>query len=455
MSNSFNFSRSRIEAIINDSSKDIEYGDTGKKGLIIRVSPAGKKVFRLKAWNRTLKRTEQMVLGTYPDISIAAARTMVDKALHDMATGVDMVEDRKKAARAEMTLHDAFLVYIARAMEKNKRWEQDQRRYELYIEPHLGRKKVSDVTPELVEKWRSKLLQQKRRQGGTLSKGTVQRAVIVLRAIFSSGAKHVSNPCSEIDHFQPSKRLIFMKSDQLAKFYTAVQSLETPDYLRDFVLISLYTGARRSNIEAMQWEHLDLNAQLWVIPGDEMKNTEPHVVPLLEQAAEILRMRKALQLSPVWVFPSVRKGKTGHLVEPKKAWYSLVERAELPKGFRMHDLRRTMGSWQAITGASTKIIGASLGHKTEQATAHYAHLIVDPVRASMQKAADAMDEQKNVAPETLTPEGAAKILGVQTSTLASWRSSGKGPKFMKYGNRIVYRTEDVHEFIAKGRGNHK
>jgi len=53
-----------------------------------------------------------------------------------------------------------------------------------------------------------------------------------------------------------------------------------------------------------------------------------------------------------------------------------------------------MGSWQAITGSSTKIIGASLGHKTEQATAIYARLTIDPVRKSMEKAAAAMDSAK-------------------------------------------------------------
>lgn len=55
-----------------------------------------------------------------------------------------------------------------------------------------------------------------------------------------------------------------------------------------------------------------------------------------------------------------------------------------------------MGSWQAITGSSTKIIGASLGHKTEQATAIYARLTIDPIRESVERAAAAMDSAKAV-----------------------------------------------------------
>jgi integrase len=57
---------------------------------------------------------------------------------------------------------------------------------------------------------------------------------------------------------------------------------------------------------------------------------------------------------------------------------------------RIHDLRRTMGSWQARTGATMLVIGKSLGHKSQQATAVYAHLDIDPVRSAMETAAAAM-----------------------------------------------------------------
>jgi len=55
-------------------------------------------------------------------------------------------------------------------------------------------------------------------------------------------------------------------------------------------------------------------------------------------------------------------------------------------------------TWQAITGSSTKLIGASLGHKTEAATVVYARLTIDPVRESMEKAVQAMENAKD-APE--------------------------------------------------------
>jgi integrase len=57
---------------------------------------------------------------------------------------------------------------------------------------------------------------------------------------------------------------------------------------------------------------------------------------------------------------------------------------------RIHDLRRTMGSWQAKTGASMAVIGKSLGHRSIQATAVYSRLDSDPVRDAMETATSAM-----------------------------------------------------------------
>lgn len=75
---------------------------------------------------------------------------------------------------------------------------------------------------------------------------------------------------------------------------------------------------------------------------------------------------------------------------------------------RIHDLRRTLGSWQAITGASLPIIGKSLNHKSQQATAIYARLDLDPVRMSVEKATAAMLVAAGVRKSDATDgEGAA------------------------------------------------
>ena len=67
----------------------------------------------------------------------------------------------------------------------------------------------------------------------------------------------------------------------------------------------------------------------------------------------------------------------------------MLARAKLAD-VRIHDLRRTLGSWQAKQGASLAIIGKSLNHKNQNTTAIYARLDLDPIRESVNAANDAM-----------------------------------------------------------------
>jgi integrase len=113
-------------------------------------------------------------------------------------------------------------------------------------------------------------------------------------------------------------------------------------------------------------------------------------VTLLPAAMEILNRRYVERKSDEWVFPSkFADTKTGHITEPKAAWKQICKAAKI-SGVRIHDLRRTMGSWQAMTGASLSVIGKSLGHSSQSVTQIYARLNDDPVRLSMQKALTAM-----------------------------------------------------------------
>jgi len=152
------------------------------------------------------------------------------------------------------------------------------------------------------------------------------------------------------------------------------------------VLMCLLTGARRSNVEAMTWEQIDFSLDSWRIP--ETKNGESLTLPLSPDAVNILKTRKAAaKEGDKWVFPG--PGSTGHLVEPKAAWKRILQRAQL-SDLRIHDLRRTFGSWQAATGASLLVIGKSLGHKSLSATQIYSRLDLNPVRTSVNRATQAM-----------------------------------------------------------------
>ena len=43
---------------------------------------------------------------------------------------------------------------------------------------------------------------------------------------------------------------------------------------------------------------------------------------------------------------------------------------------------------------------------------------------------------------------AAALLGLSTNTLAKWRLTGAGPRYIKLGRRVVYRQSDIEAWVA-------
>lgn len=188
-----------------------------------------------------------------------------------------------------------------------------------------------------------------------------------------------------IEKFKLQARERFIQGDELPRFFEAVGG-ELNESMRDYFLLSLLTGARQANVLSMKWRDINFDRAEWRI--EETKNGTPQTVTLSPEAMEILQNRKPVD--PVaFVFPSEKLSATGHIQNPKKAWARVLTRAGLTN-LRIHDLRRTLGSWQAKTGASLAIIGKSLNHKNTNTTAIYARLDLDPVRDSVNTATSAM-----------------------------------------------------------------
>jgi integrase len=157
--------------------------------------------------------------------------------------------------------------------------------------------------------------------------------------------------------------------------------------------MALLTGARKENVMAMHWNEINLETATWRIP--RTKNDLPQNVILSPTAIELLKLRYE-DTKGSYVFPA--DSASGYVSDPKKAVMRVMQRAGIPygrkieNGVTLHDLRRTLGSWQANSGASLVIIGKSLNQKSLQATQVYARLSDDPVRQSVNKATEAMLE---------------------------------------------------------------
>ena len=115
----------------------------------------------------------------------------------------------------------------------------------------------------------------------------------------------------------------------------------------------------------------------------------------------MLQVRKENEKeTSVWVFPG--SGESGHLVEPKTVWRRVVKRSGITD-LRMHDLRRTLGSYMAMTNQSLHIIGRALGHRSATSTQVYARLANDPVRQGMEKAQREMLTAAGMLDSTVVP----------------------------------------------------
>lgn len=352
------------------------YYDAREKGLMLAVTAAGSKTFYL--YKRIEGRPERLLLGKFPDLTVENARKLAASAKGEIAMG-ENPQKAKRSIRDEMTFGALFGEYLEKHSKVHKRsWAYDEREVNKFLK-HWFNRKISSIEKAEVERLHAKV-------GKDSGLYQANRLLERIRSIFNKAADwgwDGANPATGIKKYREKSRDRFLQPEELPRFFEALAN-EPNEAARDFFMISLLAGARKSNTLAMRWEEINFHAATWRIP--QTKNDDPQVVHLSPQAMEILTERKLHSLSP-WVFPGA--GASGHFADPKKAWMRILKEAGIAD-LRIHDLRRTLGSWQAATGANSYIIGKSLGHRSQQSTAVYARLNLDPVRESVNKATDAM-----------------------------------------------------------------
>jgi len=295
-----------------------------------------------------------------------------------------------------------FEIYIERYAKIHKKsWRIDEQRYNCHA-TKLSSWKLSSINSgdikELVQYVASHKRQNKQvingrtvvsRAGG---EGAANQMLRLLKTVFNYAISEQwkgDNPCTGIKEYPSQPRDRFLDKSEMPNFFKALSELQNHT-MRDFFLMSLFTGARKANVMAMRWDQVNFDKATWFIP--RTKNGTSHEVPLVEAALTLLELRKGLTVDDSdWVFMSSHS-KSGHIESPEKAWKSLLSQAGIfdYRGTRIHDLRRSMGSWQVNLGSSLAIIGKSLNHKNLSTTAIYAHVNEDPVRQSMEKASVAM-----------------------------------------------------------------
>lgn len=432
MDKEFAFTESRLKELKPPKKGRSYYRDTKEKGLSLYITATGNKTFFIR--KRINGKDERVILGNSPDLKVIEARNELIKARSLIAKGENPHHEKSKI-RGESTFKELFDKYINDyAKLHTKSWQQDIEDIDRNLKPWFNRK-ISSIKTEEIRKLHTDFGKNRGIYGAN-------RLLDRINAIYNKSIEwgwDGKNPAKSITKFKMQSRDRFLKGDELKALFKSLAN-ETNHTARDYILISLLTGARKGNVLRMKWKEIDFEAKQWRIPIT--KNNEPLIIPLSNQAIEILNNRKVDNQkldygNNEYVF--LGTGKTGHLADPKRIWKRvkieaslsiwqedidiaiLIKKAKsdnknpnnisfnslyekvtllakqesitLPIALmdvRLHDLRRTLGSWQAATGATTAIIGKSLGHKSQKATAIYERLDIDPVRAAVERATDAM-----------------------------------------------------------------
>lgn len=420
-----NFTISALEKLpLPSVGKRSYYKDTQLKGLIIDIRSNGSKSFYV--YKKINGKPERIFIGPFPGMSVEIARKQAKILIGQIAQGGNPQEDVRKL-KQEMRLGELFQEYISRYSKLHKKsWKYDEREIPKFLS-HWFKRRISDITKIDV-----KLLHEKIYAENGLYQAN--RLLERLRGMYSKAIEwgwEGQNPATGIKKYKEKSRDRFVQPSEMPCLLRALEEEEN-ETVRDFLWILLFTGARKTNTLMMRWDEIKWDIHEWRIP--DTKNGEPLSVPLSSRAMEILKTRYEISNSP-WVFPQDENNQK-HLNDPKKGWIRTLERAsyylwrgndrlkklldvveqDLPDvpaqllykevvrqaklkkvalppslmDIRMHDIRRTFGSYQAISGASLQVIGKSLGHKSTQATQIYARLNLDAVRSSVERATEAM-----------------------------------------------------------------
>ncbi len=373
--NRFVFTKAKLTSLQSRETNYYVY-DEKISGLCLLVTPKGAKTFYVyKKLNGTPKRIK---IGRFPYASIENARKSGGRIIVEMQEGKDPSKVRQQEKNDKLTISMVFHRYLHEySMPRKKTWSQDLSQFNRYLAD-----------------WKDRRLR-------SISKGDIERKIADLPDI--AGNRLLSllstlfnwvidrgltkeNPAQGIKRAPEKMRDRALSISELRRFIAAAK--EDNPLVGDYFLMSIFTGARRSNVLSMRWDEIDIECAVWRIPQEKIKRGERTLeVPLPPPAIQVLKGRP--RTASPFVFPST--GKSGHLVEPKRGLRRILKRAEITTHTRIHDLRHTFASLLANEGANAFVIKAAMGHKDFKTTSRYVTPSLKAKRSAVEAAFQEID----------------------------------------------------------------
>lgn len=338
-------------------------------------------------WKRGTWVVEFLLRGHYVKEAIPEALKEKDALQAETRIRQDIFDRKYNKASASARFSDfvdkAFLPWA----RENKRSHKDDEQRALRLKEFFGQKVLRDITPMLIEKFKSELRKSDSKYKRTFAPSTVNRYLQVLSRILSMAYENGfvdANPMSRVKRLkEPEPRERYLNqyaNDEEERLMKALAVYG--EHLVALAELALEVGMRLGELLKAIWGYVDEANQLISIP--QTKNDKPRVVPLTKRALEILRRLRQDAPDDEHIFDPVRTGRR------RRQLMACFEKAVKEAGisdFHFHDLRHTFATRLRAANVHAYDIADLLGHSVPEGetrgtrvTRGYAHGVPQRLR---------------------------------------------------------------------------
>ncbi len=391
-----------------------EWGDADKPGLRARFGTSG--AITWVHYRSAAGKQEVLVLGRYPDLGLADARSKLDEERSRARQG--MVGLSVPATNTDWTVEHLvtkFVASLAAHRKHPRKAELELTRYVLKRGHGFKSLKAAQVArpawhaiiEEIAAAGHATQAARIHRLLGQLFDFAVQLNVMVVSPFQGLKAR-------ALGAVEPPPRQRVLNPEELRQLLAALHAPCPRDAKtgRLALLLLLLTGKRTGELIRARWERVDLEGRLWTIPEADRKSTMhaaigDEVVPLspaavvafqgLREVAEEAARRKPAPLSGAaspgasgWVFASPHSSASGRISDTTLSRTARellnAEKVAFPH-WTPHDLRRTARTyWSEKLGVPWDLAERLLGHALPKIARTYdAGTYLEQRRAALEK----------------------------------------------------------------------
>ncbi|TVQ95330.1 MAG: site-specific integrase [Desulfovibrionales bacterium] len=320
--------------LLKDGKAKVDYIGMNLGGFLLEVRSTGTATYYLRYRDKG-GQIRQVKLGTPESITLEEARTRAKTLKSQTVIGFDPKRERDRMKAVPLFRDFVENQYLPYAKTYKRSWEQDQRVIEKRMIRLWGKKRMNEFTTQDLIAFQNAL-----HQGG-LKAGSVNRYMALVKYIFNLAERW------EVIDKAPTRNTLrlennarkerFLNENEMVLLLETLKQCASP-VVPDIIEFLMLTGARRNEVLGMRWEELDTDKGHWTIPARRNKSKRNKVLPLSQQALDLLNRRSR---ASDFVFPNPDTGKP--LVNIYSSWDRIRNLAGL-SDVRIHDLRHSYAS---------------------------------------------------------------------------------------------------------------